>query len=92
MAYWGSTHEVEIAAALRKGRCASVPIYETDLGAAYCGDSLKLLKSRAFEARKGGVQLVFTSPPFPLNTRKSYGNLQGKDYIRWFAKFAPAAP
>ncbi len=82
MADWGSTHEVEIALALRKGRRASVAIYETDLGAAYCGDSLKLLKSRPFEARKGAVQLVFTSPPFPLNTKKSYGNLQGEAYIR----------
>jgi site-specific DNA-methyltransferase (cytosine-N4-specific) len=35
------------------------------------------------------VQLVFTSPPFPLNTQKSYGNLQGKKYIKWFASFAP---
>ena len=35
------------------------------------------------------MQLAFTSPPFPLNTKKSYGNLQGEAYIRWFAKFAP---
>jgi DNA modification methylase len=89
MTSWGTTHDIEIAAALRERRRASMPIYETDLGAAYCGDSLKLLKSRAFEARKGKVQLVFTSPPFPLNTKKSYGNKQGEDYIRWFASFAP---
>jgi DNA modification methylase len=48
MADWGKTHEIEIAASPRKGRRASSPIYETDLGAAHCGDSLKLLKSRAF--------------------------------------------
>ncbi|MCA3657036.1 MAG: site-specific DNA-methyltransferase [Methylobacterium sp.] len=89
MAFWGMTHDVRISAALRERRRASMPIYETDLGAAYCGDSLKLLKSRAFEARKGKVQLAFTSPPFPLNTKKSYGNKQGEDYIRWFASFAP---
>lgn len=41
------------------------------------------------QEQRGKVQLVFTSPPFPLNTKKSYGNLQGEDYIRWFAKFAP---
>ena len=35
------------------------------------------------------VQLVLTSPPFPLNTKKSYGKLQGEEYIRWFAEFAP---
>ena len=89
MADWGKTREVEIAGVLRKGRRASTPIYESDLGSAYCGNSLKLLRSRPFAAHKGNVQLVFTSPPFPLNTKKSYGNLQGEDYIRWFAKLAP---
>ena len=89
MTDWGKTHEVVIAGSLRANRRASLPIYTTDLGAAHCGDSLKLLKSRAFEAHKGKVQLAFTSPPFPLNTKKSYGNLQGEDYIRWFAQFAP---
>lgn len=89
MTEWGRTHEVAIAEALREGRRASTPIYETDLGAAYCGDSLKVLKSRPLQERAGKVQLAFTSPPFPLNTKKSYGNLQGEEYIRWFAKFAP---
>lgn len=89
MVDWGRTHDVAIAAALRKGRRASMPIYETGLGAAYCGDSLKVLKSRPLQAHSGKVQLAFTSPPFPLNTKKSYGNLRGEEYIRWFAKFAP---
>lgn len=31
----------------------------------------------------GSVQLVFTSPPFPLNRKKRYGNLSGQDYIDW---------
>lgn len=35
------------------------------------------------------VQLVFTSPPFPLNRQKKYGNLQGPDYIDWLADLAP---
>lgn len=89
MTGWGKTHDVAIATELRKGRRASTPVYETDLGTAYCGDSLKVLKSRPMQEQRGKVQLVFTSPPFPLNTKKSYGNLQGEDYIRWFAKFAP---
>lgn len=89
MAEWGKTHEVQVSEALKVGRRASTPIYETDLGKAFCGDSLKVLKSRPFAEYKGKVQLAFTSPPFPLNTKKSYGNLQGDEYIRWFAKFAP---
>lgn len=86
---WGTTHHVEIAPEPTTGRRASTPIYETELGSAYCGDSLKVLRSRPLLRQRGRVQLAFTSPPFPLNTKKSYGNLQGRDYIRWFAKFAP---
>ncbi|MGH9572363.1 MAG: DNA-methyltransferase [Candidatus Acidiferrales bacterium] len=35
------------------------------------------------------MQLIFTSPPFPLNTKKAYGNLQGSKYTDWLASFAP---
>ena len=89
MTDWGETHHINIAETLRERRHQSKPIYQTDLGAAYCGDSSKVLRSRPFDAHKGKIQLVFTSPPFPLNTKKSYGNLQGEAYVRWFAKFAP---
>lgn len=37
---------------------------------------------------RGGVQLVFTSPPFPLNHKKRYGNVQGEAYVEWLASFA----
>ena len=89
MPSWGDTHEVEIADALPPRRRASSPIYRTSLGAAYCGDSARVLRSRPFLAHQHKVQLAFTSPPFPLNTKKTYGNLQGEAYIRWFANFAP---
>jgi len=65
------------------------PIYETKLGSAFCGDSLNLLQSNHFQKYVGKIQLVFTSPPFPLNTKKKYGNLQGEEYVEWFGKFAP---
>lgn len=35
------------------------------------------------------VQLIFTSPPFPLNRKKKYGNLQGEAYVEWLSSFAP---
>lgn len=38
---------------------------------------------------KGRVQLLFTSPPFPLNRKKKYGNKIGAEYIRWLANLAP---
>lgn len=64
-------------------------IYETDLGQMYCGDTLAMLASEEGAALRGKAQLVFTSPPFPLNAKKKYGNLQGEEYIEWFAGFAP---
>lgn len=64
-------------------------IYETRLGQMYCGDTLALLDSPEGQALRGTAQLVFTSPPFPLNDKKKYGNLQGEEYIEWFAGFAP---
>ena len=89
MAEWGRTHVVDIARTPRNRRQASAPIYQTRLGTAYCGDSRRLLRTKPLLANKGKIQLVFTSPPFPLNTKKSYGNLQGQDYVRWFSNFAP---
>jgi DNA modification methylase len=38
---------------------------------------------------RGKVDLIFTSPPFPLNRKKKYGNLTGDDYIKWLASLAP---
>lgn len=63
-------------------------VYSTELGTLYLGDSLKALKSKAFRRDVGKAQLVLTSPPFPLKTQKEYGNLQGQEYVRWFASYA----
>jgi DNA modification methylase len=60
------------------------------MGAMYTGDSALLLASPPLlNALKGKVQLVFTSPPFPLNSKKRYGNLSGLAYLKWLASFAP---
>ncbi len=37
---------------------------------------------------KGKVQLIFTSPPFPLNRKKAYGNLNGEEYVDWLSSHA----
>ena len=36
----------------------------------------------------GKVDLVFTSPPFPLNRKKRYGNLTGDAYREWLRSLA----
>jgi site-specific DNA-methyltransferase (cytosine-N4-specific) len=82
-------YDVVVEPGPKARRWSSKPIYETELGAAFCGDSLKVLRSKRLQRHKGELQLVFTSPPFPLNTKKKYGNLHGEEYIEWFAQFAP---
>jgi len=89
MSDWGTMYNVVIEPGPKARRWASRSIYETELGAAFCGDSLKVLRSKRLQQHQKEVQLVFTSPPFPLNTKKKYGNLQGEEYIEWFSQFAP---
>ena len=53
------------------------------------GKAEEALASQLLEPYRGHAQLIFTSPPFPLNRKKAYGNLTGDDYIQWLAAFAP---
>ena len=48
-----------------------------------------LLDSDLGRRLRGKVQLIFTSPPFPLNRKKQYGNLTGAAYVRWLSALAP---
>ena len=61
------------------------PLYRTDLGKYYIGKCEEVLSSLRI---KGKVQLILTSPPFPLNNKKKYGNLNGKEYLEWFTNLA----
>jgi len=44
--------------------------YKTQLGEMYSGDAKLLIESALMPKYKGQIQLIFTSPPFPLNRRK----------------------
>ncbi len=63
--------------------------YSTALGQFHSGDTDKLLRGDLGRRLKGQVQLILTSPPFPLNRKKSYGNHQGEKYKQWLAELAP---
>lgn len=63
-------------------------LYSTDLGKYYIGKSEEILTSSIGKGLKNKVQLIITSPPFPLNKKKRYGNLQGEEYKNWFVSFA----
>lgn len=58
--------------------------YFTERGAAYVGDSRRLLT----ELDDNSVNLVFTSPPFALQRQKEYGNLIEHEYVDWLTEFA----
>ena len=52
------------------------------------GKAESALGSPLLESYVGRVNLIFTSPPFPLNRKKSYGNLTGRTYEEWLAGFS----
>ena len=59
--------------------------YKTNLGKLLLGESESIIKKQLTRYYKKKVQLIITSPPFPLNSKKKYGNLQGEEYKNWFA-------
>lgn len=60
-----------------------MPYYETTCGKAFLDDSLTLMKN----FQDDSVNLILTSPPFALTSKKEYGNKQEQDYIDWFLEF-----
>jgi hypothetical protein len=44
--------------------------HKTKLGSYLIGDSVELLRGDWGKKLRGKVQLILTSPPFPLNTKK----------------------
>lgn len=64
---------------------ATRPLYRTERGTAFVGDSLSGMRSHL---RDESVSLFFTSPPFPLIDAKEYGNKPESEYIDWFRDFA----
>ena len=62
--------------------------YSTELGTMYRSTVEAFLASAQAEAARQHVQLLFTSPPFPLNRKKQYGNRTGDDYLKWLGALA----
>ena len=60
------------------------PLFYTNYGAAYCGDSLTLLD----QIEDNTIDLVVTSPPFALLRKKEYGNEDQDAYVEWLGQFA----
>ncbi|AFZ03719.1 DNA methylase N-4/N-6 domain protein [Calothrix sp. PCC 6303] len=62
----------------------TTPYYSQAFGAMYLGDSLELVKF----IQADSINLILTSPPFPLVRKKEYGNETSEKYIEWFLPFA----
>ena len=62
--------------------------YSSDLGRLYLGLAEDVLELPEVRRLRGRVKLVFTSPPFPLNRKKKYGNFEGRRYLLWLSAFA----
>ena len=59
------------------GRPPANVAYATPSGRMLHGKSDELLKDGSLARFEGKVNLIFTSPPFPLNRKKRYGNETG---------------
>ncbi len=60
------------------------PVYSTNLGQTYFGNSLILMEALADDS----IDLVMTSPPFALLRKKEYGNKDQHEYVEWLSLFA----
>ena len=58
-------------------------VYARELGEAWRGDSRKLLS----RLEPNSVDLILTSPPYPLLKKKAYGNESEGEYVRWMRPF-----
>lgn len=67
---------------------SSRAFFRTTLGHLFVGRAEDVLASPALDPWRGKVQLVFTSPPFPLLRQKKYGNLVGEQFVEWLASLA----
>jgi hypothetical protein len=71
----------------RSIRSAVEVAYTSLLGKMILGKAEDFLASPLCADYRGRVQLILTSPPFPLNRKKRYGNEQGEEYVRWLSSF-----
>jgi site-specific DNA-methyltransferase (cytosine-N4-specific) len=70
----------------RNQDAALVELYRTDLGRALVGTAEQSLAALPADS----VDLVMTSPPFPLLRAKEYGNRDESTYTDWLVSLGPA--
>jgi DNA modification methylase len=63
--------------------------YRTGVGTMFESRIEDALNAPPLTELEGKVNLIMTSPPFPLVTPKQYGNETGERYVQWLADLAP---
>lgn len=63
--------------------------YTTALGEMVVSRIEDMLESERARDLEGQVDLIVTSPPFPLVRKKAYGNETGEAYLKWIESLAP---
>lgn len=72
-----------------KAKRAPRRAYKTKKGAMWHGRIEDVLETAAWRRLQGKVNLIFTSPPYPLVYKKKYGNKSGEAYLTWLKGLAP---
>jgi DNA modification methylase len=60
--------------------------YQTKLGKCFNSSIEDFIDASFGKRLRGKVNLIFTSPPFPLASPKKYGNLVGEEYLNWIVQ------
>ena len=63
--------------------------YRTSRGKMLVGKIEDALEGSTLCGMQGKVNLIITSPPFPLVRKKQYGNSTGDEYLKWLEGLAP---
>lgn len=61
-------------------------VYYNKLGKSYCGDALELINI----LEDNSVDLLLSSPPYPLINEKEYGNERQEYFVEWFMQYIKA--
>ena len=86
---WCCGDRIGMSDALSDKAGIATAAYSTECGWCLQGTAEQALDAALGEQYSGTVDLILTSPPFPLNRKKKYGNLQGQAYVDWLTSFAP---
>ena len=62
------------------------PRYSTQKGICINADCEKVIEKYLVPNYSGKIQLILTSPPFPLKRAKKYGNKVGDEYLDWLCE------